>query len=66
MLLVLIAVAAALIYIFFDSEYDRAQKNPPGEWLRKKYDPNYSPEQQAEDDLQEVLENAEDYWKEYL
>lgn len=66
MLLVLIAVALAAAWIFIDYQYDEDQKFDYDSWLRRKYQPDWSPEEEAEKELQEVLSNAEEHWKDYL
>ena len=66
MLLVLIAVAFAAAWIFIDYQYDEQSTFDYDSWLRRKHDPDWSREIEAEQELQEVLSNAEEHWKDYL
>lgn len=66
MVLVLIAIAAALIYIFFDHHYQESKKFDPAAWLYSLHHPEYDPEAEREAELQHVVKNAPELWKEYL
>jgi len=66
MLLVIIGLAIGLVYIFVDQSKIEQDGFDFNEWLKKKYKPGHNPEQEAEEELEDMLDNAEDYWKKFM
>lgn len=65
MLIVMLVVAfmCYMIYSYFNTQEQNFDREG---WLRMRDEPGWSRENQAEEDLEEVLENAKDYWKKYM
>lgn len=59
----LAAFAGYMIYSYFNTQEQNFDREG---WLRMRDEPGWSRENQAEEDLEEVLENAKDYWKKYM
>lgn len=66
MLLVLIGIALGLVYIFFDHHYQENKYFDASAWLYSLHHPEYDPEAEREAELQYVVENAPELWKDYL
>lgn len=66
MLLVLIGLVLGVIYLFVEYHYEEQRDFNFDNWLRMKYQPDWSPEKEAEEQLQDILSDAENHWKRYM